>query len=139
MLKKISILIISLIMITTLGINKKVYADNSEIIDAGEQDATVQESTTYDTSKGYPSNLGDFKPEVTTNEKADGIIGKLLGALQVVGGIMIVLGIAYIGFMTILGSAEEKASYKGKAVGIVIAAVMIFLGSTIARFVISVV
>lgn len=133
--KKLICMAIFIVLLSSFISSLAVYADNSDSQSDGEASTTQEDNSS--SKNGYPSNLEEFKPQITSSEKANGIIGSILGILQVVGGILIVLAIAYIGFLTILGSAEEKASYKGRAVGIVIAAIMIFLGSTIAQFVMS--
>lgn len=84
-------------------------------------------------------NTGSYKPTITNNSRANAMISKIFGALQVVGGIAIVISIAMIGFNSILGSADEKAQGKGKAVGILFGAIMIIGVSTIAKLILSVV
>lgn len=84
-------------------------------------------------------NTGSYKPTITNNSRANSMISKIFGALQVVGGIAIVISIAMIGFNSILGSADEKAQGKGKAVGILFGAIMIIGVSTIAKLILSVV
>lgn len=65
------------------------------------------------------------------------IVGTILGALQIIGGFAIVLGIAVVGFQILLGSANDKADGKGKAIGFIIGAIMLFSITTIAKLVIS--
>lgn len=84
-------------------------------------------------------NTGSYKPTISNNSRANSMISKIFGALQVVGGIAIVISIAMIGFNNILGSADEKAQGKGKAVGILFGAIMIAGVSTIAKLILSVV
>ena len=84
-------------------------------------------------------NTGSYKPTISNNSRANSMISKIFGALQVVGGIAIVISIAMIGFNSILGSADEKAQGKGKAVGILFGAIMIACVSTIAKLILSVV
>ena len=91
------------------------------------------------TSSGNSGKIdtGSYKPEITNNTKANSMIGKIFGALQIIGMIAIVLSIALVGFNTMLGSAEEKAQGKGKAIGILFGAIMITAVSTIAKLIIS--
>lgn len=84
-------------------------------------------------------NTGSYKPTISNNSRANSMISKIFGALQVVGGIAIVISIAMIGLNNILGSADEKAQGKGKAVGILFGAIMIACVSTIAKLILSVV
>ena len=65
------------------------------------------------------------------------IVGTILGALQIIGGFAIVLGIAVVGFQILLGSANDKADGKGKAIGFIIGAIMLFSITTIAKLIIS--
>lgn len=65
------------------------------------------------------------------------IVGTILGTLQVIGAFAIVLGIALVGFQILLGSANDKADGKGKAIGFIIGAIMLFSITTIAKLVIS--
>ena len=83
--------------------------------------------------------LGDYAPtlNLSTGGKAMTVVSTILGYLQVLGAISVVIGLALIGFNSILGSAEEKAEGQEKYVGIVVAALLIGGGSTIAKFLIS--
>lgn len=88
---------------------------------------------------GLP-NLGDpnYRPTVQLEGTPKTIIATILGVLQAIGGILIVISIALIGFNTIMGSASEKAIAKEKFVGLFIAAVVILGGSTLAKMIASV-
>ena len=81
----------------------------------------------------------NYKPEITNNTRANSIISKVFGVLQIVGGIAIVISIALLGLNNILGSAGEKAQGQGRSIGILIGAIMIFGVSTVAKFILSVV
>lgn len=78
-----------------------------------------------------------YKPEPQQNTKMNSIVGTILGALQMIGGFAIVLGIAVVGFQILLGSANDKADGKGKAIGFIIGAIMLFSITTIAKLIIS--
>ena len=78
-----------------------------------------------------------YKPEPQQNTKMNSIVGTILGALQIIGGFAIVLGIAVVGFQILLGSANDKADGKGKAIGFIIGAIMLFSITTIAKLIIS--
>ena len=84
-------------------------------------------------------NTGSYKPTISNNSRANSMISKIFGALQVFGAVATVISIAMIGINIILGSADEKAQGKGKAVGILFGAIMIVGVSTIAKLILSVV
>lgn len=77
------------------------------------------------------------EPEPQQNTKMNSIVGTILGALQIIGGFAIVLGIAVVGFQILLGSANDKADGKGKAIGFIVGAIMLFSITTIAKLIIS--
>jgi hypothetical protein len=97
---------------------------------------------TYSSDSGiYMADLtidpSQYKPEPQQNTKMNSIVGTILGTLQVIGAFAIVLGIALVGFQILLGSANDKADGKGKAIGFIIGAIMLFSITTIAKLVIS--
>lgn len=94
------------------------------------------DSVSGDTSKGLPEINTNLVPSADVSGDAKTFVEVALGALQVVGIVAVVVGIGLIGFNTILGSASEKAVAQEKYVGIVIAAIIITAGSTIAQFLI---
>lgn len=97
-----------------------------------------EESTPVDgdSATGLPTLDNNYKPTAdVTGSKST--IQLILGVLTVIGVVAIVVGTVLIGFNTILGSASEKAIAQEKYVGLVIAAVIIIAGSTIAKFLIS--
>lgn len=97
---------------------------------------------TYSSDSGiYMADLtidpSQYKPEPQQNTKMNSIVGTILGALQIIGAFAIVLGIAVVGFQILLGSANDKADGKGKAIGFIIGAIMLFSITTIAKLIIS--
>ena len=102
---------------------------------------------TYSSDSGiYMADLtidpSQYKPEPQQNTKTNSIVGAemvgtILGALQIIGAFAIVLGIAVVGFQILLGSANDKADGKGKAIGFIIGAIMLFSITTIAKLIIS--
>ena len=97
---------------------------------------------TYSSYSGiYMADLtidpSQYKPEPQQNTKMNSIVGTILGALQIIGAFAIVLGIAVVGFQILLGSANDKADGKGKAIGFIIGAIMLFSITTIAKLIIS--
>ena len=86
---------------------------------------------------GSTIDPSQYKPEPQQNTKMNSIVGTILGALQIIGAFAIVLGIAVVGFQILLGSANDKADGKGKAIGFIIGAIMLFSITTIAKLIIS--
>ena len=66
-------------------------------------------------------------------------INKILGIITVVGAVISVVLIAYIGFNYVLGSAEEKAVNKEQLITFTIGVVFLTLGSEIVKIVYSLV
>lgn len=91
------------------------------------------------TSFAANSSIGGVDVAPNTNVSGMGNItqtgNKILGLIQTIGvlfavGILMVLGIKYM-----MGSAEEKASYKKTMLPYVIGAVLLFAASTLANVV----
>lgn len=114
------------------------FSNLSNAINADYWSGEYRDSESNSSSDGIP-NTGMYEPTGDTNPIAKGMLQKTLATLQVIGVIATVIAIAFIGFKTIIGSASEKAVEKEKFIGILVAAVMITGGITIARFIISVV
>ena len=124
--KLLKVTIISIfIIITIFSLQQKSYADNDE---ASVGDSGVGSSIL---------NTKDYEPSFEKSDSFNSKVATLLSILQVVGVIAIVIGIAIMGFNTIMGSAEEKAVEEKKAIGLIVGAVMIFGVTTIAKFIIS--
>lgn len=88
-------------------------------------------------TSGFEINTDLFQPGLNGVGKASEITSILLGVFTVLGAIITVISIAIIGFNTILGSANEKAEYQQKLVGVIIGAIVLMCGSIIARVLIS--
>lgn len=112
------------------------FSNLSNAINADYWSGEYRDSEANSSSDGIP-NTGMYQPTIDTNPISRGKLEKILAILQVIGVIAIVIAIALVGFKTILGSASEKAMEKEKYMGILIAAIMITSGITIARFIIS--
>ena len=123
LLKTFMIIIFVIVIILNFSIQSKTYATDYEVITISKIDI----------------NPDDYKPEINSSDRFNSIVGFILGILQVLGLILMVIGIAIIGLKTILGSADEKAEYQGKAIGILVGAAIIFGISTITKFIISVI
>ena len=67
---------------------------------------------------------------------SSGSFDEVIGAVET-DDFGLVLGIALVGFQILLGSANDKADGKGKAIGFIIGAIMLFSITTIAKLVIS--
>lgn len=110
--------------------------DDSPNYDLRDSDAESGNLTVQgNQDEGLPELGSGYKPTVslgTAQEKVEII----LGALTVIGVIIVVIAIALIGFNTILGSASEKADYQVKIIGILIGGIMMVSGSTIAQVII---
>ena len=126
--KLLKVTVISIfIIITIFSLQQKSYADSDE---ASVGDSGVGSSIL---------NPKDYEPSLEKSDSFNSKVATLLSILQVVGVITIVIGIAIMGFNTIMGSAEEKAVEEKKAIGLIVGAVMIFGVTTIAKFIISIV
>ena len=126
--KLLKVTIISIfIIITIFSLQQKSYADSDEdsVGDSGVGSSIL--------------NTKDYEPSLEKSDSFNSKVATLLSILQVVGVIAIVIGIAIMGFNTIMGSAEEKAVEEKKAIGLIVGAVMIFGVTTIAKFIISIV
>lgn len=87
-----------------------------------------------------PAGLPDlelFEPTISLGGTTT-IIGQILGILRILGAITIVVAIAVIGFNTILGSANEKAEYQQKLVGVLFAGIFLVASTSIAKLIMSV-
>lgn len=113
--KIIKMILMLMLMLIMICVNNVVYAE---------------EELKYD----------EYKPVVTLekNSETENKIALILNILTVIGVVGVVVGIAMIGFNTILGSASEKAMAQEKYVGVLIAALLIVAGSAIAKVVIKI-
>lgn len=110
------ILAILVIAMCTLAIMPK----NVSLAD----DRNVSMSVDYGTAKSNASGI-------------TGILGKLLGFLQVISGVTAVVVIAWTGFNFIFAGADVKKDMLGKFMPIIIGLVLVFGATTVANFVIS--
>ncbi len=77
-------------------------------------------------------DLDDFKPSQLGDEGAfNSKVELILGVLNIVGSIVSVITIMIIGFKYMLGSVEDKASYKKVMIPWIIGAVLVFTVTTI--------
>ena len=91
---------------------------------------------------GVGISVEGFKPNISIDENNDSpainIIIKILDLMRILGIIAFVVAVALIGFNMVLGSASQKAEGQGKLVGLVIASVVLFGGSSIAKLIIEI-
>lgn len=128
---------ILIIMLSVIFNSSICYARLSEpemnIFDGGGTTETETETVIPD---GLP-DLELFEPTISPGG-ATTIIGQILGILRIIGAITIVVAIAVIGFNTILGSANEKAEYQQKLVGVLFAGIFLVASTSIATLIMSV-
>lgn len=93
-------------------------------------------------STGLPALDDGYRPTVSItgdgSSRFEKIIIKLLNFLTVLGICVIVVATAVVGFDSMLGSANQKAIAKEKYIGLIIAALILVVGSVLARVVINV-
>lgn len=135
----INIIFIFIILLIITNIPNQVNASESSYNNIKVAEAMAGPEGGGGSGSAGEINTGSYKPTISNNSRANSMISKIFGALQVVGGIAIVISIAMIGLNNILGSVDEKAQGKGKAVGILFGAIMIACVSTIAKLILSVV
>ena len=70
-------------------------------------------------------------------DKITPLAGKILGFLQVVGGIAAVIIVAIFGIKYMLGSLEEKAEYKKSFVPLIVGIVVLYGAVTIANILVN--
>ena len=90
-------------------------------------------------ASSYLPNLNDdgYKPVAEDSGNATTIISKIMGALTIVGIILLIIAIAIIGYNTIIGSASDKAFEKEKMIGLAIGAAILIGCSSLAQMLIS--
>ena len=101
----------------------------------------VEHVALYDSDALDELTLGvnSYKPTGEMALDAKTKINKILGIITVVGAVISVVLIAYIGFNYVLGSAEEKAVNKEQLITFTIGVVFLTLGSEIVKIVYSLV
>ena len=69
--------------------------------------------------------------------KVKSLAGKILGFLQVIGGIAAVIIVAIFGIKYMMGSLEEKAEYKKSFVPLIVGIVVLYGAVTIANILVN--
>lgn len=80
---------------------------------------------------------GEFTAQDFNNDRANDIVGRILGFVQWVGSAAAIIVIVVLGVKYIAGSAEEKADYKKAMVPYIVGAILVFAASNIASWVYS--
>lgn len=84
------------------------------------------------TNEDLLENLDDYKPgDIGEEAEFTKKVGVILGVLNIVGAIISVVTIILIGFKYMLGSVEEKASYKKVMMPWLIGAFLVFTVTTV--------
>ena len=107
-LRKILILILSMIMIISI-IPATAYANGGT-----------------DEIASSTINTNEYKPSVQTSTKLDNIGDKIVDIIQTIGSILSVIVLMIIGIMYMVGSTEDKASYKETMFPYVLGAFFVF-------------
>ena len=131
------IILTFLVIMCTASISHAAKELNDDLGGGGATSSTESTETTGGGSTGLP-NLEEYTPQVTMGSSSKSIISTILSVMTVLGVVTVVIGFALIGFNSIMGSASEKAAGQEKYVGLVIAAVVLIAGSSIAKMIISI-
>lgn len=111
------------------GFDKEKPGEIQQPTNNGETNVNKNQTTT---NEDLLDDLDDFKPNQLGDEGAfHSKVEKILGVLNIVGTIVSVITIMLIGFKYILGSVEDKASYKKVMLPWIIGAVLVFTVTTI--------
>lgn len=84
-------------------------------------------------------NLDDYNPISKANLGTSivKVINKILGAIQVIGIIIAVVLIGYIGMKSVFGSLSEKSEVKQSVGPFLLGTIFLLAGTTIVRFIVS--
>lgn len=131
MIKRRYYVFITIILLITFVMslcNSKTYGFDKQI--PGQTEQPGKEGDVIDGN--LLDDLDDFEPSKLGDEEAfTEKVGKVLGILNVIGSIFSVITIMLIGFKYMLGSVEDKASYKKVMIPWLIGAVLVFSVTTI--------
>lgn len=121
MIKRRYLIFVILILCIILSFHSIVYAGKWQNIN----DTTIEKSDLLE-------NLDDYKPgEIGKEEAFSKKVGVILGILNIVGSLISVVTIILIGLKYMLGSVEEKASYKKVMIPWLIGAFLVFTVTTL--------
>ena len=91
------------------------------------------------TTPVFATDIG-VTPDRTSiqTDKVKTLAGKILGFLQVIGGIATVIIVAIFGIKYMMGSLEEKAEYKKSFIPLIIGIAVVFGATYIAQLIFSI-
>lgn len=87
----------------------------------------------------YAFSISDFTGTATNNGELNNIGNKTITIISTIGSIISVIVLIIIGIKYMLGSVEEKATYKRTLMPYVIGATLVFAASSIAGIIYSMV
>lgn len=90
-------------------------------------------SPVFAAAQGY--NPSNWSGNTAGASSMQGMVGKIIGFVQIIGSALAVIMLIVIGIKYMIGSAEEKADYKKTLLPYVIGAVLIFAASNIAAMI----
>lgn len=123
--KKSIIYVLIIFIIIFIPINIYANTDQTRILIADKKDSNGGEGT-------HSSDLGSldkYKGSVASSEKLEDMAGKILGIIQLVGTSISVTMLMVIGIKYMVGSVEEKATYKKELWPYFIGALLLFSGT----------
>lgn len=87
-------------------------------------------------------DIGNFSAEITTNTVSDTkslrtIIGRFLGFLRVISGLLLVVMIGVTGYKYIVATPDIKATIKKEGMMVILGLILVFGAVSISEFIIS--
>ena len=119
--KRISILIIALIVILLIAFPNKIYAKTIEIDDSIKIATSVRNPSVIDPD--------DFEPTNPSRSDVSDIIDMsnvIIGTIQTIGVVVTFISLMILGIKYMTGSVEERADYKKTMIPYLIGALMFF-------------
>ena len=154
---KIAFSILVIFTISIINIQPGYCDDTSEVLNYGTPAHPIEQPTKKDEHTGSEGHFGsdnsneqnepdepdkptgvietinpdDYKPTQTGGEEVKGIANKIIGILQQVGSIISVIALVVMGIKYMVGSVEEKATYKETMMPYFIGAILVFATTTV--------
>ena len=145
---KIAFSILVIFTISIINIQPGYCDDTSEVLNYGTPAHPIEQPTKKDEHTGSGGHFGsdnsdeptgvietinpdDYKPTQTGGEEVKGIANKIIGILQQVGSIISVIALVVMGIKYMVGSVEEKATYKETMMPYFIGAILVFATTTV--------
>lgn len=143
---KIAFSILVIFTISIINIQPGYCDDTSEVLNYGTPAHPIEQPTKKDEHTGSGGhfevnkkdepdeptgvietfNPDDYKPTQTGGEEVKGIANKIIGILQQIGSIISVIALVALGIKYMLGSIEERATYKETMMPYFIGAILVF-------------